>query len=387
MKKALLIVVIILAVIVALPLINLIRWTFQAKKPLDIILVDKTVPNVELDEHKSFDWILTNERFVKKENKLSYSYKKDYYGFVPKISLREKLWDKREYRIGDLIELPKKNDAIYFADTYGVFSNDWYRGGGSFTKSRRSRKLYGGLNNTDNLLIKGMKDANKLVILEYNTFDYPTIPYEALRIQERLGITFSGWTGKYFSTLDTIGEDFPIWMTGMYRKQYKMPWTFNKPGIVLVKDKYIIVMEDGVQLNNAMPHIITDSIYAKKYNLPGSVAFDHWFDIVDPLANNVISKYRIETTSLGDSLLIGFGLTKEFPAVIQDPAASRTYYFSGDFANNAVPMWTSRFKGVDKLKGILYSDKPDDTRRFFWLYYRPLITGIFTEYYNSINSK
>ena len=387
MKKALLIVVIILAVIVALPLINLIPWTFQTKKPLDIILVDKTVPNVELDEHKSFDWVLTNERFVKKENKRSYSYKKDYFGFVPKISLREKLWDKRDYRIGDLIDLAIKNDVIYFADTYGVFTNDWYRGGGSFTKSRRSRKLYGGLTNSDNLLIKEMKDRNKLVILEYNTFDYPTIPYESNRIQERLGITFSGWTGKYFSKLDTIGEDFPIWMTGMYRKQYKLPWTFNKAGIVLVKDKYIIVLEEGIHLKNPLPHILTDSVFTKKYNLPESVAFDHWFDIIDPLANNVISKFRIETTSLGDSLLIGYGLTADFPAVIQDPSAARTYYFSGDFANNAVPMWTSRFKGVEKLKGILYSDKSDDTRRFFWLYYRPLITGIFTEYYNSINKK
>jgi len=64
MKKALLIVVIILAVVLALPVINLVRWTFQTKKPLDIILVDKTVPNDLLDEHKSFDWILTNARFV-----------------------------------------------------------------------------------------------------------------------------------------------------------------------------------------------------------------------------------------------------------------------------------------------------------------------------------
>jgi hypothetical protein len=387
MKKALLIVVIILAVIVALPLINLIRWTFQTHKPLDIILVDKTVPNVELDQHKSFNWILTNERFVKKENKRSYSYKNDYFGFTPKISLRERLMDKRDYRIGDLIDLASKNDVVYFADTYGVFTNDWYRGSGSFAKSRRSRKLYGGLNNADNLLIKEMKDRNKLVILEYNSFDYPTIQFESNRIQDRLGITFSGWTGKYFSTLDTIGEDFPIWMTGMYRKQYNLPWKFKKAGIVVVKDKYIIVLEEGTDLKNPMPHIITDSVYAKKYNLPESVAFDNWFDIIDPLANSVISKFKIETTSLGDSLLIGYGLTADFPAVIRDPVAARTYYFSGNFANNTVPMWTSRFKGVDKLKGILYSDKPDDTRRFFWLYYRPLMTGIITEYYNSINNK
>ena len=86
MKKTLLIVVIILAVIFALPVINLIRWTFQAKKPMDIILVDKTVPTLEREKHKSFIWILTNERFVKKENKRSYSYINDYYGFLTKTS-------------------------------------------------------------------------------------------------------------------------------------------------------------------------------------------------------------------------------------------------------------------------------------------------------------
>ena len=83
MKKALLIVVIIVVVILALPVINLIRWTFQTKKPMEILLVDKTVPDLERIEHRSFDWVLTNERFVKKENKRSYSYKKDYFGFVP----------------------------------------------------------------------------------------------------------------------------------------------------------------------------------------------------------------------------------------------------------------------------------------------------------------
>jgi hypothetical protein len=393
MKKALLIVVIIVVVILALPVINLIRWTFQTKKPMEILLVDKTVPDLERIEHRSFDWVLTNERFVKKENKSSYSYKKDYYGFVPIKLTRDKSWDKKEYRLSDLSSdpdksgLPDKADAIYFADTYGVYSNDWYRGGGSYTKARRSRKMYGALNNTDNLLIKEMKDRNKLIVLEYNLFDYPTAPYEAFRITERLDIKFSGWTGRYFQKLDTLAEDFPIWMTANYRKQYKQPWKFSKPGVVLVKDKYIIVLEEGANLKSAMPYIETDSTMCKKYNLPQSVAFDRWFDIISPKGNNVISKFKIETTAIGDSLLAEYDLVNQFPAVIQEPVAKRTYYFSGNFAKNDVPMWTSRFKGVEKLKGLLYSDDKDDTRRFFWLYYRPLINQIFTDYYNEMGKK
>jgi hypothetical protein len=381
MKKTLLIVVIILAVILALPVINLIRWSFQSKKPLDIIIVDKTVPTLEREHHKPFTWILTNQRFVKKENSASYSYTKDYFGFFPQRPLREKKWDRNDYRLADVISLANKNDAIYFTDTYGVFFNDWFRG---INKSRKSRKIYGGLNNTDFLLLKEMKDRNKLIIMEYNSFDYPTAEFESFRTQEKLGITFTGWTGKYFSSLDTTLKDFPIWMTAMYRKEYKKPWTFTKAGIVILKEKDILVLEEGIHLKNSLPHIITGDNFAKKYGVISSVAFDQWFDIIDPQQNSVISKFKLETTSVGDTLLSNNGLSNEFPAVVQDPVAQRTYYFSGDFATYDVPFWTARFKGVDKLKAIFYSDKSDDTRRFFWLYYKPLINGIFTDYYVSL---
>jgi hypothetical protein len=136
-----------------------------------------------------------------------------------------------------------------------------------------------------------------------------------------------------------------------------------------------------------MPQIITEDASAKKYGVIPSVAFNQWFDIIDPLQNNVISKFKLDTTPLGDSLLVNNALQNEFPAVVQDQPTQRCYYFSGDFATCDVSYWTSRFKGVEKLKGILYSDKPDDTRRFFWLYYKPLINGIFSDYYASINKK
>jgi hypothetical protein len=384
MKKTLLIVVIIVAVIIALPVINLIRWSLQTKKPLDIIIVDKTVPTLEREHHKPFNWILTHERFVKKESKTSYSFRKDYFGFFPQRPLRDKKWERNDYRLADVINLANKNDAIYFTDTYGVFFNDWFRG---INKSRKSRKIYGGLNNNDFLLIKEMKDRNKLIILEYNSFDYPTAQYESVKTQEKLGLTFSGWTGKYFSSLDTTIKDFPIWMTAMYRKEYKKPWTFKKPGIVILKEKDIVVLEEGTQLKNPMPHIITDAASCQKYGVPESVAFDQWFDIIEPLQNSIISKFKFDTTPVGDTLLANNGLLSEFPAVVQDPVAKRTYYFSGDFATYNVPFCTARLKGVEKLKEILYSDKPDDTRRFFWLYYRPLINGIFNDYYLSLNKK
>jgi hypothetical protein len=244
--------------------------------------------------------------------------------------------------------------------------------------------LDGALNNNDNLLIAEMRNRDKLIILEYNTFDFPTAELEAWKTQERLGIQYSGWTGKYFSSLDTTSPDFPVWMTAMYRKQYRKPWLFTNPGVVILNEKDIIVLEEGNELVNGIPRILTDSVYCEKYGVASSVAFDKWFNIIEPINNNVISEFVIETTTSGDSLLLDNYLSNIFPAVIQDPGTNRMYYFSGDFATGDTPIWTSRFKGIDKLKGILYSDKPEDFRRFFWLYYKPLINSIFTDYYNSI---
>ena len=190
MKKPLLIVLIIVAVILALPVALCLKWVFQEKKPLDVIIVDKTVPAITRENHRSLMWVLTNERFVKKENKSSYSFRKDYYGFYPLKPLREKQFKRKDYRLAELIELSEAYDALYYTDLYGVFFNDWYHG---LNKNRRSRKLYGGMNNNDYLLMVEMKNRDKLVILEYNTFDYPTASLEryqaALRDQGYQAIT------------------------------------------------------------------------------------------------------------------------------------------------------------------------------------------------------
>jgi hypothetical protein len=118
-----------------------------------------------------------------------------------------------------------------------------------------------------------------------------------------------------------------------------------------------------------------------RFGLPETVAFTNSFDIIDPRQNNVISEFVLNTTPAGDTLLAGNDLQAVFPAVTQEPLSQKTYYFSGDFANNDIPFWTARIKNIQKsAKALLYSDNQDDPRRFFWLYYKPLITSIFAEY-------
>jgi len=384
MKKPLLITIIILAVILALPAVNFIRWAFQEKKPMNIVILDKTVPDLDRDSHRSLIYVLTNNRFVKKDKGGSYSAGKDYYGFVPLRPVREKQFKKKDFRLTELIDLADNNDALYYTDTYGVFFNDWYQG---IKKARRSRKLYGGLNNNDYLLLSEMKKRNKLVVLEYNTFDYPTAALERFKTEELLGITSTGWVGSHYRSLDTVNvSGVPGWIPELYRKQFRKPWTFNKAGVVLLKGNSIIVLEEGKHHANSLPAIVTSEVYIQRYNLPETVTFENDFDIINPGSNNIVSSFNLKTTAAGDSLLGVYGLQANFPAVVQEPAAQHTYYFCGDFTKNSIPLWTARFVGVEKARGLLLSDKPDDSKRFFWHYYKPLVNGIFSEYQKTLEN-
>lgn len=378
MKKPLLITIIVLVVLLALPAVNFIRWAFQEKKPINVVILDKTVPTLDRLGHRSLVYVLTNDRYVKKGKGGSYSAARDYYGFFPLRPVREKQFRKKDFRLAELIELAENNDAMYYADTYGVFFNDWYQG---IKKARRSRKLYGGLNNNDYLLMAEMKKRDKLVILEYNTFDYPTAGLEKFRTEELLGVTSKGWMGQYYKTLDTTSaHGVPGWMPALYRKQYNQPWNFSKAGVVLLMDNSIIVLEEGKQLVSALPVITTDEETAASLGVTTLVSFQNSFDIVDPGDNNVLSMFKLNTTPEGDTLLTENGLTSIFPAVTRNPETENTYYFCGDFANNSLPFWTSRFMGVDHLKTLLYSDNENDSRRFFWLYYKPLMESLLKDY-------
>lgn len=386
MKKPLLIILFILAVLLLIPAVSFIRWAFQEKKPIDVVILDKSVPTLDRLGHRSFVYTLTNSRFVRGEKGGSFSAARDYYGFEPLRPVREKQFRKKDFRLTELIDLAENHDALYYTDTYGVFFNDWYQG---IKKTRRSRKLYGGLNNNDYLLMVEMKRRDKLVLVEYNTFDYPTAGLEKFKTEELLGLSSKGWMGQYYKSLDTVSQHaVPVWMPALYRKQTGEPWTFSKAGVVLLKENSIIVLEEGKHLTTALPVIRTNAANAERFGVPESVTFINSFDIIDPGKNSVVSEFVLNTTPAGDTLLAINDLQAIFPAVTQEPLTQRTWYFSGDFANNDIPFWTSRLKNIQKVgKAMLYSDHPDDPRRFFWLYYKPLITNIFTEYQAAATGK
>ncbi len=72
----------VLALLLVVPAISLVKWVIQPKVPLQIMILNKTVPSLERHKHRSFHWVLNHEKFVKQDEK-PYSFVKDYFGFVP----------------------------------------------------------------------------------------------------------------------------------------------------------------------------------------------------------------------------------------------------------------------------------------------------------------
>ena len=66
MKKPLLITIIVLAVLLLLPAVSFLRWAFQEKKPMNVVILDKTVPTLERLGHRSFVYADDQRPFCQK---------------------------------------------------------------------------------------------------------------------------------------------------------------------------------------------------------------------------------------------------------------------------------------------------------------------------------
>ncbi len=385
MNKSLRSFFIILVILSIIPGYSLFKWAFQPKKELKILILDKTVPTFYRENHRSFNWILTHEKYVKSDHK-RYNNRKDYYGFFPLKPKRSKQYEIKRIQLSNIISMADSFDMAYYTDTYGVYFNDWYKG---ISKTRRSRKIYGGLNNNDYLFLREMKARKKLLIGEYDIMAYPTDPLERVKTEEIFGVKWTEWLGKYFSSLDSIkNPKLPEWIMNTYREQYQKSWTFKNGGIVFINyNNRVVVLEDKKDLDFNIPYIYTTEYGQEKYGLSYQVPFPYWFEIVEPGNNKVISYFKIHVNEIGDSILTENSIPSYFPAVMESSTDHPYYYLAGNFAKNPVQMRTSYFYNYDKLSKMLDIPFLSYKRYFYWNFYQPLMTNILDRYYEKIKQK
>jgi len=320
---------IILVILSLIPGYLLFKWVFQPKKELNILILDKTVPSFLRENHRSFNWILTHEKYVKPDKK-RYNYTKDYFGFFPLKPQRSKQYEIKRIRLSKVIELADSFDMAY-----------------------------------------------------YDILAYPTDLLERTKTEELFDLKWTEWLGKYFSSLDSIkNPDLPKWIMDIYRDQYHKPWTFKHGGIVFVSfNNRVVVLEDKKDLDFGVPYIYTTDYGQKKFGLPYKVVFPSWFEVVDPGNNKVVSSFKIHVNNLGDSILTSNSIPNQFPAVLESSTEYPHFYFAGNFSNNPIYLRTAYFPGYEKFCqkiGVPFLKKKS---YFYWHFYQPLMTHILDQYY------
>ncbi|MCM4167208.1 hypothetical protein KCTC52924_02788 [Arenibacter antarcticus] len=367
-----------LILVIGIPITMWVSWLVTPKKKLVIALVDKTVLTSEGQEHISLGWILNQNRYTKTTDK-PYKISEDYFGFFPLKDEAFQLKGLERFTHDQLRKLSADADMAYFTDTYGIYNNEWYKKGDI---GAQSGMLYGGLSNEDLILLKAMKERNKLIITEFNTIGSPTRSQNRKKFEELFQLKWTGWTGRYFDTLDPNKNlEIPHWLIANYKRSHSGAWPFTRAGLVFVNDSdQVVILEEGLHIDNALPYIHATPEGQSNWNLPEKTKYPFWFDVMVPNleVNTVDASFKLSLLPEGKKELAKYNIPETFPAVTRHLGEDyRFFYFSGDFSDNPIRLNSSYFKGIGFFKGFFYDDRdPLERGSFFWKFYKPMVTQI-----------
>ncbi|WP_026953981.1 hypothetical protein [Algoriphagus vanfongensis] len=369
----------VLVVLVIIPVASYVVWWLFPTQELNILVVDKTVPNQRFGEHHGLFWALEYDKIVKEDNSF-YEESRDYFGYFPNVQERKKgtVQDLSKHSEGELIELAKEADVLYLTDTYGVYENDFDE---VMDPDEFSNKVYGGLDQKEINLLAQAKKQEKVIIAEYNTMASPTTLNNRAQFELLMGLKWTGWIARYFDELDTLANDeLPNWLVNNYLEQNDEQWGFVGPGLVFVHETgEIEIFRQGVEFEQTVPLIRTQHFNKPEFKLPEIVPYPDWFEVVFiDRGYEVISYFDIGPTAQGMERLKEMGLPRFFPAaVVQNNGKGQQYYFTGDFSDMRQNLGSAHFKGLPFLFRGLYSPlNYRDRQSFFWNYYLPLIRQI-----------
>jgi hypothetical protein len=353
-------------------------WLLAPSAPLQVWILDKTVPTPDYREHKGLMWLLNHQKIRNAETNKAFQYDQDYYGFFPKSG-----------ETFDIRDLPqdseKKPDLVYITDTYGVLDGDFYT---SKPVKENNPLIYGGLTAKDLNSITDQLTGGTTLVAEFNTLASPTKGAQRNQLEELLGVDWRGWMGRYYPDLSR-NKEVPAGVIQNYEKQQGHAWNYSGAGFLLISDdQRIIVLEQGKDVGAKLLSFAFEPAFRDEFKSKASIPYYSWFEFGYARSGaDVLASYHFDATTSGLDKLKAAGLSADFPAVVRKKNADYTgYYFAGDFAdNNQVP---SRWNigGMALLKGWLTSDIPGETDAFYWNVYHPLMKKILREVTDNHNS-
>lgn len=359
----------VIAVIMLLIIIPIFIWYLSPSKQLNIAIIDKTVPNESYREHLGLTWALNYLKYEHSND--TYDEKADYFGTIPNVK-------------EDTIEskpLPtdySNYEAIYLADTYGVYEDDINEDNDRF--GARTEKLTCGLESDEwnNIMHRLVSDEKSLFIAEYNSIASPTNAEVRNAVLDYLEIDWSGWVGRYFDELDyEKNQEIPQWIVD----EFEGAWPYKGGGFVLVNDftYEVIVLELDKHVNEEGIQIQFTKEGESFFGISSMPKYEYWFDIVTAdNEENVLANYQWNLTKEGKQLLEENNIPQSFAAVVTNQKRNATnYYFAGDF--NDVSKVPSFYK-MEGLASVYKIAEKFSDDAFYWSAYVPMMQKILEDF-------
>ena len=340
-------------------------WDLQAPRPIEVVIVDKTVPFQNYREHENFVWLLHNWKMPDRSGRFAHS-ATDYVGFDPTNKVGH---DLRAEDLGSA-------DVLFVADTYGVYVGD-YEVPGDVAALERSPLIYGGFTSTEADAVKRFAARGGLVIGEFNTFASPTADEPRQILEQVHGLKWTKWVGRYWPDLQDKNE-VPPWLGEVYERLYGRPFDIQGAAFVFVRDDAeMVILRRDVHLESEILTLHRTDAAPELTGLPQSGAFWYWLDLLEARGAEVIYEYRLDVTPEGRRALETAGLPERFPAVLRHGPKKNVWYLAGDFVDTPVELGPARRWGLLTLRrwrsAIIGGGSGE---QLMWGWYAPLLEKI-----------
>ncbi|AZN43290.1 hypothetical protein [Paenibacillus albus] len=344
-------------------------WYLKSEHQLNVLIVDKTVPDTSYRSHAGLTWMLNNAKYVQPSGS-SYSPSKDYFGFKPLSG--------GKYRVDAVPDNIDNYDLIYLASMYGVDKEQFT---GKQPGPTESKSLYGGMTKSDfepirsKLLTKG-----GTLIAERDLLGKPTSPELREDMYSLLNLTWDGWSYKYVA--DLAGNEVPDKLkasVAAIANGGTGSWSYKGSGYLFMNEfteENLVLTE--ADLAGGAPSFAYTAEGEQQLGLPakGKQAYNGWIDAIKPAdEREVLANYKLALSPSGQEKLSRRYIPLTMPAIIHHQnERNGTYYFNGQFSvNTDLPSIYQSSIQTALRKLPTWHDSED---AFYWETYIPLMKAI-----------
>ena len=370
----------VLAILIFLLGSYFLTWFLLPTREINMLVVDKTVPETDYREHRAIFWVTEYLRFTGSEGEF-YQKDRDYLGYHPSSERKEALTADDLKGIG----------LLYLADTYGIY--DYEEGLVEYEERLPFEPqdidlIYGGFDRQEVAAITDYaSEEGKILIGEHNIFGYPTYlePEAAAGLQDLFAVNYEGWLARYYADLNETA----YWMKELYTRIYGREWDLSGAGMVFVREDVtglgwytdlVIIKQD--HFNVPWP-VVTSTDHRLLEGVTSQAPYLYGVELLNVNVHDenteILAYYELPLKDDSYEALRTRGLPKRFPAMIRHapPGKAERIYFAGDFADQLpalLPPWLTGSAGIQRVFSYLPGLPVE--YRFYFQWYEPVLGNI-----------